>query len=177
MRALTHRTRIIAAIAFTVLAVSTAVVTLSYIVVNKAIVTLMEEKQTTALAEQHMRDLSELKRLYDETKEDRENLHTYVLEGDDVIDFLGLVEALGKEQKVELKTETIRDISNDGKFDDLEIAISVSGSYESIEQILLLFETLPYQSQVTRLDMARDGDVGAKWSGKFTLKVTRTKSS
>lgn len=137
---------------------------------------LAEGQEQIQKATVHKQEIASLDRLIEETVSEREEISSYILhDDDDVIRFLSLIETLGNEQGVELKTTSLNAESAGDLFENLAINISVTGSYRSIQHLLMLFETLPFQSSVSRLSLTRASETGVNgaWDGKLTLNVTK----
>ncbi len=121
------------------------------------------------------RSLEALTQMLAETEGERETLTSRILQEEDVIDFLALVNSLGKEQGVALVTNALKvdAIDKDQTFEMLVVSIGLKGSYESVAHVVSLFEHIPYQSSLTKLRMTQDED--GEWSASFDLSVTKFK--
>src|SRR5690606_5770932 len=96
-----------------------------------------------------------------------------ILEEEEVINFLALVETLGKEQGVELTTSALTVQPLDNVFEYLVMNVQIKGGYESVTHLIALFENLPYQSTLGKLQIRREE--GGVWIAQFELRVTKFK--
>lgn len=118
--------------------------------------------------------LGALSEALDNTKEERESLETRILADDDVISFLALIEMIGREQGVQLTTSALNVGPLDASFEELILTIEVRGGYAAVTQTLAIFEHLPYQSSVAKLNLAEEGS-SAIWRAAFEVRVTKFK--
>lgn len=121
----------------------------------------------------HEQELTSLVRLVEDSGAEREELMSRILKSEEVIDFLSLLSALGKEQGVNLETPTLNEVAIDDVFSYLVIDMSITGPYEAIRHVLSLLEVLPYQSSVTNVSLSSRGN--GTWAGKFSIMVTKFK--
>lgn len=171
-----HRsTKIITALSLLFLAASLVigVIFLQTIQERKEAYANMQAERTLMLEREA--SLEALSEALDETKEERDSLGTRILADDDVISFLALVEALGNEQGVELMTSALNVAPLDSSFEELVLTIEVKGAYAAVEHTLQIFEHLPYQSSVTRLNLSEEKGANAFWRAVFELRVTKFK--
>lgn len=137
---------------------------------------LAERKIQIAEMQNNEQALSSLVRLVEETTTERGEIVSRILHEEDVIDFLALIEELGREQGVELNTTSLNVASVDNLYDELQISVSVTGSRASVIHMLKLFETLPYQSYISRARISQTSGAEANaWSGTFAVHVTKYK--
>jgi hypothetical protein len=131
-----------------------------------------------AQTEAHASELSTLVQLVETTTEERSTLQTYFLAEGDVIKFLELIESVGREQGATLITKSLTVTESNGDFSELHVVVSASGTYESLEHVLRIFESLPYQSYVNNITMSRSGstDETDEWSGTFDVRITTYKT-
>ena len=126
------------------------------------------------------RDHFKLQELLEETSDQRDNLSTHVLEGEDgAISLLSIADEMAADLGVQLETEQLNVISSkDNNFNDLEVAFSVLGDEHSIMKILQLFELVPYRSEVTSLTVTRNFDSSARSSltnARLVMRVSMIK--
>lgn len=174
---ISKHTKIIGGIAGLVFLCSIAALAVLSYLINNANALLTEQKIQRERAETQRQELDSLVKLVEETTSEREELSNYLLSDDEVITFLALIETLGREQDVELKTNSLTVVDKNGFFEELQLQVSVDGSYDSVLHLLTLFETLPYQSFVSNVSLSRAVDEGFSnaWSGTFRLHVTKFK--
>ena len=158
-------TKIIAAVSiFIFLVSSTIFVGFAFIVYGQK-VKFEEMGRTYAESKSRRESIENLTRILDETKEDRTTLISRIITEEDVIDLLSLIETLGKEQGVELETNSlnITPFKNDF-FEIIVINVNVRGSHEGVMHLLKLFEHLPYQSSISSVSISKvEGSV--VWDG------------
>jgi len=124
----------------------------------------------------HQKALETLAHTLDDTKSARESLNTRILKDDSVIDLLALIESIGKEQGIELSTNSLSVQPIDDIFETLVINVSVKGPYDSVIYMLKLLEHIPYQASVEKVQVGKEGEVSnAVWNGQFEVKVTKFK--
>ena len=95
----------------------------------------------------------ELEGLVDQTQDSRQELQTYVLTEEKTIDFLALIEQIAIEQGIELTTNSLKVVEEEGLFDTLVVSYSIEGPDKYVSSMLLLFETLPYHAFVSSLSL------------------------
>ncbi len=126
-----------------------------------------------------MRDnrLASMERLVSETESERMALAQLVLPDESVVEFLSLIESLGKGQGITVKTNSIDVITNKASFETLVLNLEVEGSEQGVLHILQLLEALPYKSSVESVLLSRAGnsETGNVWKGVFVLHVTKYK--
>ena len=112
-----------------------------------------------------------LRKIAEESKEDREKLHGYFLarEGNS-IDFLNTVESLAQQSGVVLETENLDTVTKKADNSEwIEVAFSFSTTKEKIIDFLQLLETLPYVSTVTDVNLS--ARTATDWSAEVTMQV------
>lgn len=135
---------------------------------------LYVKSQEEAKQELHKKSLTTLTEALDISKEEREFLLSRILKEEDVIEFLTLVETVGKEQGVSLTTNSLTVQPINSSFETLVVNISVEGAYPAIVHTLKLFERLPYQVTIStvRLEKMGDGN-GSLWRSAYEIRVTK----
>ncbi len=84
-----------------------------------------------------------------------------------------MVEQLALEQGVELTTNSLKVNKGEGSFDTLLISYSVSGTQQRVETLLQLFETLPYDANISTLSLQYTDEKGfPAAAGNITLTVS-----
>lgn len=131
----------------------------------------------TAAAELKMQEesLSTLVKTVESSKADRTELDSIILTEEGVIDLLTLIESLGVEQGVSLKTSTLTVSPVGDLFEALTVTVSVEGSYSAVMHITKLLETLPYQSSVPKVFLQQVEDAASQWQGTIEVRVTKFK--
>lgn len=114
---------------------------------------------------------TELSRLIERTQTQRAALSKYVLTEDSTSSFLTSIEQTGGILGVALTTRSLVVAPGEGKFDSLAIEFAVEGTTEAVGNMLTVFESLPYHSQVETLTFIKEdmGRVRAMVGLKVTL--------
>lgn len=122
------------------------------------------------------RSLDELVRTLGATKVERESLSSRILEDDNIIDFLELIETLGKEQHVAILKNGLKVDPIDETFEAISMHIDISGTYTQMMYLLTIFEHLPYQVSFSEISLAKNqGDTDDTWRLAFDIHVTKFK--
>jgi hypothetical protein len=132
---------------------------------------LLQQSKEIANHEARTQKYNELEKLVEDTKENREELSTYVLTEDKTIDFLSIIEKIAVEQGVELVTDSLKVVEQDELFDTLVISFSVLGPKERAYTMLQIFETLPYHAFVSGISFVFDADAPAP-TAEGTIELT-----
>lgn len=132
------------------------------------------ERTARAEASARKEALSALMRTLDETKEERTDLFTRVLQEEDVIDLLALIETVGKEQGVVLTTNSLTVEPINATFESLVVSIDVEGPLTGVMHVLKLLEHLPYQSSVRNVQVLRN-ESEEGWKSTYDVRVTKYK--
>lgn len=138
---------------------------------------LQEERKEDVQKQNDEREFKSLIELADRTRAEREEMSSLILADEDVISFLTLIENIGSEQGVGLKTASLNVSAIDTLLEELSINVTIDGSYNSVMHTLKLFENLPYQSRISKMTVSQasaDGGTGG-WSITFTVHVTKFK--
>ena len=137
---------------------------------------LHEMRETHARIEQNRGIFAALVTRLEETRGERESLQKHILTQDGVIDFLTLIENIGREQMVQLKTNTIIVRPLNKTFETMVVNISVEGPYVALVKVLTLFEHVPYQVSIRNVqftNMEKEGE--DVWSSTYDIEVTQFK--
>jgi len=172
----TKHTQIVGLSAIILFVFSLALLVGMFYVISVAENDLILKQTEIANVRVHEQELNSLVRLVDESNLEREKLSSYLLQEEDVIDFLSLIESLAKDQGVSLDISGLNVTELNADFEQLSLAVDVKGSRDSVLRILTILETLPYQTLVSSVDIISSGESGTNgWSGKFILIVTKQK--
>ena len=104
---LNKHTKIIGTIAFVFMSISTSLLVWFAYRVTVLEELLQEQKKEVAQMESRNKELGSLVRLVEQTVAEREEFSTYVLQKEQVIEFLTLISEIGIEQGVELETTSL----------------------------------------------------------------------
>ena len=139
------------------------------------------KKQFTALSieratiQSHQKLLKELTQTLEETKHEREIIKDSILKEENIIDLLTLIESLGKEQGVSVITNSLNVTPINATFETLVVTVGVEGSYGAVLHILELFEALPYQSTINKVQITHTEEGISTWKGLFEIRVVKFK--
>ncbi len=136
---------------------------------------LNEMRETYARIEQNRDTFTALVARLDETSDARESLQKRILNEEGVIDFLTLIEGIGREQQVLLKTNTITIRPINDAFETVVVSLSAEGSYGALVKVLTLFEHLPYQVSIHNVQFMSTEGVDT-WTSTYDIEVTQFKS-
>ncbi len=131
-----------------------------------------KEKETSSFAR--------LATLVTETEDDRERVSAHVVSSDGVVLLLKEIESLAAASQAEIAIISVaeRDIPGEEKsrFEEVVIAMSISGEYGAVRRAIALIEALPYPSKITqlRLESRREGKV-VVWTAPIMLSVLKDK--
>lgn len=112
-----------------------------------------------------------LKKISEETTQDRKQLQSYFLEKEsNSIDFLNMVESLAPQAGVQLNTEGLDVLDSDGSGAKwIEVSFVFSASRERVQNFVKVLETLPYVLRLTSVEM--DGMSASEWEARVTMQV------
>lgn len=134
------------------------------------------EKESAARAQGEVLARNNLARLIGDTEAERTQLQSYIIEQRDIIDFLTLVEALGRTEGATVSTASLNVTNKSDLFDELTVTIAASGNKEAVLHVLSLLEILPYKSHVQSASVSQlIGGEFPVWNGSFTIVVTKHK--
>lgn len=112
----------------------------------------------------------------EETKDDRLSLSSRFPREENIVDVLASIERLGKEQGVEITTNTLTISPIDTVFETLVINVGIDGSYDAIIHVLKLLEVMPYQVRVANVHLERVGEGGgSSWRASGEIRITKFK--
>jgi hypothetical protein len=124
-------------------------------------------------AEENELKLRSLKTTINETKEQREQLDTYFIREDAVVDFIETVEELGRVTGTELSVSSVElEPSTEEYPSTLRISVDTRGTWKNQYQLLLLLETLPYHINLTGVRLQETPGPVVEWKGSYTIEVT-----
>lgn len=127
--------------------------------------------------EKHKDVYTDLLNRLDKTSDERKSLTSRILTDEGVVDFLTLIESVGREQGVQLKTNTISVKPINAQFETVVVNVSVEGKYTALMKVLNLFEQLPYQSSLSGILFTGIGDGNTEtWKSVYDIQVTKFKS-
>lgn len=172
---LSNKTKVVGTIALITCVLSVAVLCVLYYAILQKEAAYYEQVAQRALGRATDRQLASLVNLVGDTQAERTELISYVLPSDGVISFLALIEDLGAEQGLvtETKSITVEPLSKKD-FESLTLTLEVRGTYERVQHMLDLIETLPYQIDINTVSIRAEGNV---WVGSFDLQVTKFSES
>lgn len=106
---------------------------------------------------------------------DRDALKQYFITEEEVVEFLELVEALGRGEGAEVATAAITVVEENESVEQLHLTIKARGSRSAVQGVLSLLEMLPYKSAVVDAAVERVGTAGGgeEWEGTFKVIVAK----
>jgi|GEM_PF-5421427 len=140
----------------------------------------IEEQKEKTFSDKALRDI------LISTEEDRSKIDSYLLQDDDVVDFLEKIEELGEISKTRVVTSSVN-IDERGEKSTtgfLQLNINAFGPFENIMHFISLIESLPYKVAIDKLILSTVGDNGQQpvkgsqtkeWQSNFELKVVKLK--
>lgn len=116
--------------------------------------------------------------LVDETKEDRDRLSTYIVSTDGVVGLLKEIESLASTSRATITIVSVAEEKIPGEergiFEEVNIAMSVSGSYSEVRHAIALLEVLPYPTKINQIRLeSRLEDKKTVWSVPLMLSVLK----
>lgn len=137
-------------------------------------VSFQEIRTTLDKVEKNRDALSALVQTLENTKDARASLSNRVLTDESVVDFLTLIETLGREQGVSLTTDAITVLPINSAFETIVMNVSAVGTYTRLIDTLTLFENLPYQVSIANVHFTQiEGN--DTWKTQYDIQVTKFK--
>lgn len=113
------------------------------------------------------------------TAEERGETKMFFVGGDEVVDFLESLEALGRNAGLELEVSSVglaeEDEGGNRPYDILSVDITSEGSWAQNFRYLSVLENLPLKFQITRAVIEKRDDRGSLWRGSFALGAVKLK--
>lgn len=166
-------TTIIAIVGLTLFIVGACVLGIFFYVVEKEKVAYELQTLEQAKREAYYKTLETLTRTLEETENERTSLSSRVLKEENVVEFLALIESIGREQGVVLSTDSLVVEPVDEIFESLVVQVSVEGSYDAVMHVLTIFEHLPYKSSIHGVSL--DKSVNNIWRSSYSIRVIQFK--
>jgi hypothetical protein len=112
-----------------------------------------------------------LKKIAEDTKNDRAKLDSYFLESEnDSIDFLNFIEGLAPDYGVVLNTNSLEVVEDADTADRwIEVSFTFSGSRMQVDNFLIILENLPYVLRIDEYSMNKKS--GAEWEANVSMRV------
>lgn len=122
-----------------------------------------------ANAEQEQ-EYNALIRKVEDTEEERSKLQQYILNERDSISFLTEIEQLSLSPGIELVTEALNKVDVEGStYDDLDIGLTFSGTFNELQSLIKVLESLPYHGSVNTVRISKEGET---FSGTIALTLS-----
>lgn len=113
---------------------------------------------------------NKLKRLSEDTVEEREQLQKYFLARGSESNFLNLVESLAPQTGVSLNTNAVKEILDEaGEVSWIEPSFTFSGSRNRVQNFIKILETLPYVLRINSVNVS--SKAGGQWEAKVIMQV------
>jgi hypothetical protein len=118
-------------------------------------------------------------RLLEDLAEEETAITSRFVAADDVVPFIELIEASGKDAGVALEVVSVsiateKEISHEW----LAIALKADGAWQGLVHLIMLLETMPYVVNLDSLSLRyeeKEGEVG-NWSGTFSIRAAKLKN-
>lgn len=120
--------------------------------------------------------LEKFKVISKESRQQHIKIDTYLVSEDKAVNFVEQLEAIGKEQSIDVKIDSLEEkpIGPQNR-SVLSLNVIVKGPWQKVMRTVDLIETMPHKTDITTLQLRRlDGD-GGMWEGNFTVNVAMTK--
>lgn len=139
--------------------------------------TLEGERRAVALARHEDRQRIDLTRSFDQLSAEHEELQKYFIHEEDIVDFLGSIEALGRAYGAVVSTASLNESEGNTLTNQLEIRVKAIGTLAAVQHVLSLLESLPYKSAVTGATIEKGNAIegSEEWEGTFTVVVVQYK--
>lgn len=124
--------------------------------------------------------LDAITNLAEQTEEDRAQIQKYAVPAEGVAELLEIVEGLGASTKADVEIVSVavkpRVVDERNVFEEVDLAITVQGSFQNVYQTVSLLETLPYPVAITqtRFEVRKDGKARV-WSASVMMSVLKLK--
>jgi len=129
------------------------------------------DEQVTALSQDQAQasQLSQLKKIVSRTQTDRDTIASYYLQSQaDSIDLLNFIEELANNHPVTLETIGATEVV-DERGSRLAVQYDLQGSLAQVEQFIEMLETIPYASELTRVNLQKETAIS--WKAAVTIEV------
>ncbi|MFA6338605.1 MAG: hypothetical protein WCW87_00900 [Candidatus Paceibacterota bacterium] len=143
-----------------------------------------------------------LKKAFVDIESERKNINSHILAHENVVDFIQMVETLGKDNNLDISIESVQteDISNSDDVlpvENMKIRIKTEGGFENSYRFISLLENIPYKTDfktvylnVRGSDLSsedsllpggnlkkKSSSVSQKWSGIIDMNVLKFKEA
>ncbi len=169
------RTKIIALISLGLCLVTMLAFIGFYWIVNGHKERLTTERLRAAEAEVQANALDALEKTVTTSMEDRAKLQSYILKDEAIIDLLSLIERTALEQGVVLKTNSLTVVPIDDTFEELQVSVVISGTFDGVLRMIRILEHIPEQSAVPMVTLTKSEAENASWQASVDVRVTKFK--
>jgi hypothetical protein len=150
-----------------------------YTMVGDKAVLLEDVLQSLANEAALNRDQEILLELLSTTQIERETLNSYIINGDaGTIAFLSDMDAFAAARDLDLTTENLQVVAQGrAPFNALTMTYQVKGSEASVQSFLAALETLPYASEISRVELIRVNEADGsqpQTQGRITIAISVT---
>ncbi len=117
-----------------------------------------------------------IKALVAETAPLRKQVQSYSIDKEESVSFIELLEDVGKEVGVAVSVQSVAIVERPGvtSFENLQLTLKATGSWQSVVRFLGLLESLPYEAQIAQATVVSvPGD--GPWRLDLTLTVLKEK--
>ena len=122
-----------------------------------------------------------IKRLFDNTKEERKELDAYFIAKDDTVSFIELIENLSRTAGVKISVNSVgveQSAPND-QFEYVTVNASASGSFSKLYWLLSLLESVPIKLDIVKFVFEESPDSekdNKEWRMDVTVKALKFKN-
>lgn len=124
-------------------------------------------------------DLTSLKQVVEETRDERKYIESLFVDKERVIDFLGFIESIGKLSGADVKVVSVDEGSIDDPTDYTAIRFEAVGKWPEVFRTVSLIDHISAAFSVSSLQISRNRVVGSgkdavfEWSATVNIKVLK----
>lgn len=123
-----------------------------------------------------------MKRLFDNTKEERKELDSYFITKDDAVSFIELIENLSRTAgvKISVNNVSVEQSAPKEQFEHVTVSASASGSFSNLYWLLSLLENVPIKLDITKFVFEEspnsEKDKNKEWKMDITVEALKFKN-
>ncbi len=176
-------TIILVAVSALAVALSASLATALFYVVDQKRLTVASFADELALGEKSEISGIAMKRLFNDTKEEREKLDSYFVGAGDVVSFIESIENISSvtRTKISVNNVSVEQTPASKQFEYLVLNASALGSFNNLHWLLSLIEEMPLKIDVVKVVFEEmqsgEGEKGKEkeWRMDFTVKALKFK--
>lgn len=114
-----------------------------------------------------------LRNFLSHTATERAKLESYLVGRDNVVDFLGFLESLGRRSGATITITSVQNKNTDGNSlaDELTVILEGTGSFSSLFHFLSLVESIPMKLEVGEVHLERSEKERGRWKLDMRIKT------